>query len=1218
MQKPKDMELRTLNKRHAFGIKSDVYGCLFWLDENTLTYPVGRNVAIHNVQSNAQKFFTMADKTDGITAIALSPNKKYIAIAESGEHPQIQIVDTSTRKRRRVLNVTDLGSDRFVALQFSADGRHLATQGGAPQWNLLYWNWERSKPLAQIQVARDVAVAQARDASGAAVVTQISINPKDPLHVVVSGNGLFRFYRYADGLLKPAPGGLGKAHTQNFTAHCWVTEDRIIVATDNADLLLIEDGEFRCPLPVAPSDNHAIYSIVPTSKGFVCGGEMGLIHIFEQTDDKELYRKVRTLTIESKNAAMEDTTKRSTIRCFALTHGEDVLAIATANCQIFGLSFNVDWGKNENPTFTSLAQPFHAGPIVGLDICIRKPLVATSSTDRTVRIWNTLEHTVEVIKYFNSEPGAVALHPSGLHILVCFHDRVRFMNLYGDNIQEFKVFPLRAVSEVKFSVGGQYFSLVHGNVIHLYNTYTCESAAMAQLRGHSQKVRCIQWCSQTAYPTDTRLVSCAVDGSVIDWNLREMRKENDHMDKRFQYHAVVSDDKSIWVVGVPASSQADTKWKMKLRELELANFRGDAIASDYEFSDIQMTTLALAPQHRLLFGGCSDGSVKLMTFPLQGGIHDPPILAHSGPINKMALSFDETMLFTVGSDGSFFIFDVKEDGRTTKRELNYAEEILISKTDLEEKNSIAASLRQTAEDLKLDMEYQEKRRGIQHEERVKDLTDHFKEESEKQATQFANAWNAKVEQERAFADIKREKAEEHRKACEGLERDKDAQLQRLEEICKERSQTLERQRQDFALQLQLREDEIERQRREAEEAFLEKLGVEHDKLLKLKSDFVQEEATQKETRQQLELDTDAEIETVKKKYEEALSKERDKYLHMKGENAIMKKNFALLSKEIESRAAEVRALDTSKAKLSAQIKDLQNKISQLHAEIDERDVTIGEKEKKIYELKKKNQDLEKHKFVLDHRIRQLKSQIEPRQMEIAKENERIKAKDAELEQFHRNNLALRINIEELKEKITTQQASKKALLNRLKDFETYRSRVKNDIGELAQMVQDPENLREAVDKMYEEHVVARGGKRAATLETELKSEFHTHTDFLAKTVESLKRKVVSDQDAHKEEIASVMTENLQLIQEIHNLRKEIRALRNTSTSSPDSAAAATGQPARQPQPPSSAPAGASRDIMKQVEVNRQEIQRLRARKDELEKSLQISRRPASRDPLPPV
>ena len=37
---------------------------------------------------------------------------------------------------------------------------------------------------------------------------------------------------------------------------------------------------------------------------------------------------------------------------------------------------------------------FHSGPIIGMDICVRKPLIATASRDKTIKIWNYEDRTV--------------------------------------------------------------------------------------------------------------------------------------------------------------------------------------------------------------------------------------------------------------------------------------------------------------------------------------------------------------------------------------------------------------------------------------------------------------------------------------------------------------------------------------------------------------------------------------------------------------------------------------------------------------------------------------------------------------------------------------------------------------------------------------------------------------------------------------------------------
>ena len=83
-----------------------------------------------------------------------------------------------------------------------------------------------------------------------------------------------------------------------------------------------------------------------------------------------------------------------------------------------------------------------------MDTCIRKPLIVTCSTDRSVRVWNYLESSSELVKYFAEEAFSVAIHPSGLYILVGFSDKLRLMNLLIDDIRPFKEFTIRGCREV--------------------------------------------------------------------------------------------------------------------------------------------------------------------------------------------------------------------------------------------------------------------------------------------------------------------------------------------------------------------------------------------------------------------------------------------------------------------------------------------------------------------------------------------------------------------------------------------------------------------------------------------------------------------------------------------------------------------------------------------------------------------------------------------------
>jgi WD40 repeat protein len=55
-----------------------------------------------------------------------------------------------------------------------------------------------------------------------------------------------------------------------------------------------------------------------------------------------------------------------------------------------GIILKVSLDKNEEHSCEHALQSFHTETITGLDVCLRKSLVATCSSDRTVRIWNYL------------------------------------------------------------------------------------------------------------------------------------------------------------------------------------------------------------------------------------------------------------------------------------------------------------------------------------------------------------------------------------------------------------------------------------------------------------------------------------------------------------------------------------------------------------------------------------------------------------------------------------------------------------------------------------------------------------------------------------------------------------------------------------------------------------------------------------------------------------
>lgn len=83
-----------------------------------------------------------------MTALAVSPNRRYVAIAEKGEKPTITIYDLHSLRKKKVLSSPEVQSGEYISLAFSPDSKYLVAQGGKPDWTLLYWTWEKSKVMA--------------------------------------------------------------------------------------------------------------------------------------------------------------------------------------------------------------------------------------------------------------------------------------------------------------------------------------------------------------------------------------------------------------------------------------------------------------------------------------------------------------------------------------------------------------------------------------------------------------------------------------------------------------------------------------------------------------------------------------------------------------------------------------------------------------------------------------------------------------------------------------------------------------------------------------------------------------------------------------------------------------------------------------------------------------------------------------------------------------
>lgn len=146
-----------------------------------------------------------------------------------------------------------------------------------------------------------------------------------------------------------------------------------------------------------------------------------------------------------------------------------------------------------NKMFYPLVQNFHTDIITGLDTCIRKQLFVTCSLDKTVRLWDYMENRLEICQKFDEQALSVAFHPSGMHLVVGFNNKIRLLNILEKKLECFKEINYQNCGEIVFSNGGQYFAISNVNIIHVYNFYSGDNPGNMVYRGHSGKVTSIHW-----------------------------------------------------------------------------------------------------------------------------------------------------------------------------------------------------------------------------------------------------------------------------------------------------------------------------------------------------------------------------------------------------------------------------------------------------------------------------------------------------------------------------------------------------------------------------------------------------------------------------------------------------------------------------------------------------------------------------------------------------
>lgn len=137
-------------------------------------------------------------------------------------------------------------------------------------------------------------------------------------------------------------------------------------------------------------------------------------------------------------------------------------------------------------------------------------------------------------------------------------------------------------------------------------------------------------------------------------------------------------------------------------------------------------------------------------------------------------SNDSSVLFAVSEDGSLSVHDVRDvqamhQADRERDVLPWAEEVLVTKSDLEEKRRQMAELEARLQDNQVGFDYEKRAKESQMNERVKELTARFTDELERNKEAFERLLQDKNELEMRYEERIRTADEQHQHRCAALD-----------------------------------------------------------------------------------------------------------------------------------------------------------------------------------------------------------------------------------------------------------------------------------------------------------------------------------------------------------------------------------------------------------------------------------------------------------------
>ncbi|XP_037786500.1 cilia- and flagella-associated protein 57-like [Penaeus monodon] len=1012
------------------------------------------------------------------------------------------------------------------------------------------------------------SVLRLSDTPGLGPVSSVTYHLEDNGILSVVGERVLKLLKLNDKLLKTW--GYQGGHNHNCQCQVWADQHTLLVGTDVASVLLLEEGELRAEIRVTHSDlgpecdkktsgegvaalggrglgprHRRVTALKVFVGGFLCACGPDKVFVFQKSDDvNEHYFQVarnQSPNIPSQRymlricepspAALVSGRGEHTITTLSLSPGEKNIVAATHTRQLFTNPLpSLEAAKLPSLMFSPLHARHHEGGVVDADGCLWKTIVVSGGQDRTVRVWDYQEHSLLLTHAFREDIFSLSLHPTGLHVAVGLTDALRLHHVLFDCLRPYSEIRIRRCGVCSFSPSGYLLAAADGNLLVITSNVSLRK--IFTLKGHSAKVTGIGW-----YPDSSAAMTCAADGTVVGWDANKGQsiwEVSSLTSSNYLTWTLSLDGKPTVVVGHGSSFTEITGGQVSFSNLVLlfSIFLFEYViqmVQDITYEPGDLTCAGLSPVKTLVTLGSTSGQLVVNKYPLHMAQKFTAFPAHSGSLNKVLVTGDESKVVTCGADGVILVWRVaalEEDSpgylaaRERLEDLPRVPEMLVTRTDLQIKKT-----RHHLEELERRVSYlsrdKEVHLGLQQQEFAASrdalcpyhlVTSPYRDALVARYQTIVDQMNDTIqtlEKEReqlkdGHKDSLAKLAEEHSNVMADHQQELRKKLlyeyskqDKLEAKLKEMQQTLDRQVEEAEKRTRLELQE----RLDQQEGVVEQLKMD---LEKTTAELERERSEGAEIVRLVEAATEAELGQVRSSLHAQLAEEHQNVIRLRSEMAAMRKNFVTVQREREQKEEDLRALTDDKAKLQSSIRGLERELAALRREVNHRDDIIHDRESKITNTRERIGELEKQRFLLDHQLGQLKEELEPLQAALDQRSQQIKQADSmgeeavpellrQREMLERSVATLRAQAQKQarasKDRITTLVKENSDLLSSVKTLESRSWRLEEDLRQAESMagLRDPRSGRRKASRDLLVQTVTRQADTIARLQDQIRT-----------------------------------------------------------------------------------------------------------------------------------